>query len=342
MKHEESTYGTGPDGRALKRYTLENSRGMRVSIISLGATITEVMAPDRGGAPANVVLGYPSLDGYLNNTNFFGCIVGRFANRIAAGRFTLDGREYTLARNDGPNHIHGGIRGFDKLNWAGELFEGKDAAGVRFAATSPDGDEGYPGALELTLEYVLTEKNELTLAYRARTDRATPINITNHTYWNLAGAGSGTVHAQELSFSCPFYLPVDEHLSPTGEVRATAGTPFDFSVPKPIGRDLARVPGGYDHCMVFAKPAGVLGWACTAHDPASGRVMEVLTTKPGVQLYTGNFLDGTLYPKHGAFCLETQFFPDSPNFGHFPSSILRPGETYHQMTVHRFSLKNRA
>jgi aldose 1-epimerase len=249
----------------------------------------------------------------------------------------LDGKEYTLARNDGANHLHGGVRGFDKMVWAGRLIRRSGAAGIRWTYTSSDGEEGYPGTLKVTIEYVLTEENELCFEYWAVTDAPTPINLTNHSYWNLAGAGSGTILEQEISFNCPFYLPVDEGLIPTGEVAKTAGTPFDFSSFKPIGRDIGRVEAGFDHCMVVAKPSSELGLACTARDTATGRTMQVWTTKPGVQFYTANFLDGKYFPRHSGFCLETQYFPDSVNKGHFPSCILRPGETYHHRTVHKFS-----
>ncbi len=336
MQATQSRYGTTSDGRTVSLLTLVNSRGVRVRAISLGATITEVIVPDRAGKPANVVLGYDSLAGWEKNAEFFGCLVGRVANRITAGRFTLDGREYTLARNDGPNHLHGGLKGFNKAVWSAKLFRRNDAAGIRFRWTSRDGDEGYPGTLKVTAEYALSEDNELSLEYWAVTDRPTPINLTNHAYWNLAGAGSGTILAQELQLNCPFYLVGDEELTPTGEIAKTAGTPFDFSSSKPIGRDIAGVPGGYDHCFVVGKREGELGLVGTARDPASGRSMEVRTTKPGVQLYTANFLDGTRYPKNGGFCLETQHFPDAVNRGHFPSSILRPGSTYHYLTVHKF------
>jgi len=337
MTASESPYGTTTEGRRIALFTVENARGMSFRAISRGATLTAVIVPDRTGRKESVVLGCDSLAEYEKNTEFLGCIVGRFANRIAGGRFTLDGVEHSLARNDGANHIHGGIRGFDKAAWNGRLFRRRNAAGIRWSYTSRDGEEGYPGNLRVTSEYALTEENELSFEYWAVTDAPTPVNLTNHSYWNLAGVGSGTALAHEIAFACPFYLPVDDALMPTGEVLKTAGTPFDFSVPKAIGRDIARVPGGYDHCLVLGKPPGVRGHACTARDPSSGRTMEVFTTEPGLQFYTGNFLDGKPFPKHGAFCLETQHFPDSVNRGHFPPCILRPGQTYHHLTVHRFS-----
>jgi aldose 1-epimerase len=310
---------------------------MRVKAINLGATLIEVSVPDRGGTAANVILAHAPMERYTRNAEFFGCIAGRFANRIARGRFSLDGKEYTLACNNGANHLHGGLRGFDKANWKGKIIKRKDAAGIRWTCTSPDGEEGYPGTLKVTVDYMLTEENTLSFEYWAVTDKPTPVNLTNHSYWNLGGAASTTILAQEVTFNCPFYLPVDEGLIPTGEILKTAGTPFDFATAKSIGRDIAGVPGGYDHCLVIAKEAEALGLAATARDPASGRSMQVWTTKPGIQFYSANFLEGNPYPRHAGFCLETQMFPDSVNQGHFPSCIVRPGSGYHHLTVHKFS-----
>ena len=338
MTATESRYGTTADGKPVALFALENRHGMSVSVISRGATVVSMSVPDRSGKAANIVLGHDSLAEYEKNAEFFGCIVGRFANRIKAGRFTLDGKEYTLAINDAGNHIHGGIRGFDKVSWSGKLIRRKNAVGIRWRYTSRDGEEGYPGTLKVTAEYVLTEQNEFSFEYWAVTDKPTPVNLTNHSYWNLAGARSGVVHAQEMLFNCPFYLPVDDTLTPTGEVRQTTGTPFDFSGFKPIGRDISMVPGGYDHCLLLNKPQDALGLACTARDPSSGRTMHVHTTKPGVQFYSANFLDGKYFPRQGAFCVETQYLPDSPNRGHFPSCILRPGSLYHHRTVHTFTV----
>jgi aldose 1-epimerase len=337
MKASETQVGRSNDGHRVVRYTLENSRGISVSAVSYGASLLSVMVPDARGRTENVTLAHASVDEYRENKAFFGCIVGRFANRIASGRFTLDGRQYSLACNDGPNHLHGGPRGFDKVVWPGKLFRTRDRAGIRWRWTSPDGDQGFPGKLKVTAEYTLTEYNELSFEYWAVTDAPTPVNITNHSYWNLAGSGSTSALSHELSFNCPFYLPVNSGLVPTGEVAGTGGTPFDFSVAKPIGLDIGAVPGGYDHCLVIGKNADSLGLVCTARDPSSGRTMQVWTTKPGLQFYTGNFLDGRPNPKHAGFCVETQYFPDSVNRGHFPSCILRPGETYHQLTRHVFS-----
>jgi aldose 1-epimerase len=341
MQATQAKYGTTSDGRTVTLFTLENSHGMRVTVIDLGVTVTSVIVPDRSGKTANVSLAYPDLAGWEKNTPFFGCIVGRVANRIRGGTFDLDGKRYTLARNIGENHLHGGLKGFDKYVWPGKLFKKGSAVGIRFQHTSPNSDEGYPGTLRVTAEYVLTENNELSFEYWATTDKPTPVNITNHAYWNLAGAvpgeDAGTMLAQEARFNCPFYLPVDGTLMPTGEILKTAGTPFDFSSFKPIGRDIGSIPGGYDHCFVVGKHDGPLGLVGTVRDPSSGRTMEVRTSMPGVQLYAGNSLDIPLFPKHGGFCLETQWFPDSANIRHFPDSILRPGGTYHHRTVHRFS-----
>jgi aldose 1-epimerase len=336
MQATEKRVGSTDSGKPVIEFTLENARGLRVRAVTHGAALMSVEVPGASGA-ANVILHHPKAEDYEKNAGFFGCIVGRFANRIGGAHFTLDGVEHTLARNNGENHLHGGVLGFAKVPWNGKLIKKKDAAGVRWTYTSADGEEGYPGTLKLTAEYMLNEDGELSLEYWAVTDKATPVNITNHSYWNLAGEGSGNVLEQEIQFDCPYYLPVDQGLIPTGEVLRTAGTPFDFSSAHAIGRSISGVPGGYDHCLVMAKQPGAFGRVCVAHDPASGRRMEVWTTKPGVQFYTGNSLNGNPYPKHGAFCVETQYFPDSVNKGHFPSCILRPGETYHQLTTHKFS-----
>ena len=341
MQASQSKYGTTSDGRAVTLFTLDNTHGMRVTVIDLGVALTSVMVPDRAGRAVNVTLAHPDLAEWEKNSTFFGCIVGRVANRIRGGRFDLDGRQYTLARNIGENHLHGGLKGFEKYVWPGKLFKRGGAAGIRFHHVSPDGDEGYPGTLKVTAEYLLNENNELSFEYWATTNKPTPVNITNHAYWNLAGAipgeDAGTMLAHEAQFACPLYLPVDGDLMPTGEILKTAGTPFDFSSYKPIGRDIGAVSGGYDHCFVVGKHGSPLGLVGTVRDPSGGRTMEVRTSMPGVQLYAGNFLDGSLFPKHGGFCLETQWFPDSVNMRHFPDTILRPGGTYHHKTVHRFS-----
>jgi aldose 1-epimerase len=343
-----------PDGRKVIQFTVENSRGASFSAIAYGATLTAVNVPDRRGSFENVILFLDTLEEYRQKSPFFGALVGRFANRITKGKFVLDGMGYNLACNDvfgaGPNavsnHLHGGNVGYDKVLWNAKPFSKKDAAGVRWTYTSRDGEEGFPGTLKIAATYTLTESNELSFEYWATTDKPTPVNLTNHAYWNLAGAGagSGTVLEQELTFSCYFYLPVDNSLLPTGEIRSVKGTPFDFTTAKQIGRDIGKVQGGYDHCLILKQAGSGFDLVCKARDPQSGRAMECWTTKPSVQFYTGGFLDGSLsakgrqYPRWSAFTLETEFFPDCVNISHFPSCILRPGQTYHHLTTHRFSV----
>jgi aldose 1-epimerase len=352
MTVNESVFGTLPEGRKVRLFTVGNSRGVSFSAMTYGATLTAVNVPDAKGKPENVILHLDSLEDYRTKSPFFGALVGRFANRITRGTFVLDGKKYSLACNDvygaGPNavsnHLHGGTVGYDKVMWTAKPFTRRDAAGIRWTYTSRDGEEGYPGTLKITAEYTLTEGNELSFEYRAVTDRPTPVNLTNHSYWNLAGAGagSGTVLEQEIMFNCPFYIPVDGSLMPTGEVLSVKGTAFDFTTAKPIGRDIAKVAGGYDHCLVMRQAGSGFDLLCSARDPRSGRTMEVKTNQPSVQFYSGNFLDGSLgaggraYPLHGAFTLETEMFPDCVNISHFPSCILRPGQTYHHLTTHRF------
>jgi aldose 1-epimerase len=352
MNITETLYAIHPNGQKVFEYTVENSRGLSFKAITYGATLTEVNVPDREGRLDCVILGYDRLEDYMERSPYYGALVGRFANRIAAGKFVLDGREYSLACNDvygaGPeavaNHLHGGNVGYDKVLWKAKPFGKRDRAGILWSYVSPEGEEGYPGTLKITASYALSEAGELAVEYRAVTDKASPVNLTQHAYWNLAGAGSRTVYDQELEFNCPFYIPVDSTLMPTGELLSVAGTPFDFTTSKPIGRDLGKVEGGYDHCLVVKRGGGDLDLLCRCHDPQTGRRMEVWTNQPGVQFYSGNFMDndagakGRIYPKHGAFTLETEGFPDSVNIGHFPSCILRPGQEYRHRTVHRFSV----
>lgn len=350
MNVRQAFYATHASGKKVTQFTVENSKGLSFKAITYGGTLTEVNVPDRNGRLDNVILGYDKLEDYVARSPFYGALVGRFANRITRGKFTLDGRQYSLACNDtygaGPdavaNHLHGGNVGYDKVLWNAKPFRSNAAAGIRWSYLSRDGEEGYPGNLKITVSYTLTEDNELVFEYRAGTDKPTPVNLTQHAYWNLAGAGSGTVFDQEIMFNCPFYLPVDDHLMPTGEVLSVKGTPFDFTSPKPIGRDLAKVKGGYDHCLILKQSGGGQDLLCQCSDPKSGRRMDVWTTKPSVQFYTGNFMDndrgagGRTYPKYGAFTLETEYFPDAVNIGHFPSCVLRPGQTYHHLTRHKF------
>ncbi|MCO6458809.1 MAG: galactose mutarotase [Pirellulaceae bacterium] len=333
----------GDDGQAVHRFTCVNSQGLRMQLIDYGAIVTSLMVPDRVGRLANVTLGFPTVDGYLARHPYFGATVGRYCNRIAGGKFSLDGKQYTLATNNGPNHLHGGLVGLDKVIWQAEPLQTDNSVGVRFRYLSPDGQEGYPGNLDVAVTYTLTNNNELWIEFEATADQPTPVNLTNHNYWNLAGAGQGTILDHELQLAANRYLEVDDTLIPTGKQLDVDGSIFDFRAPKPIGQDLFRVqadPVGYDHCFVLNNPDGKLVFAARVRDPKSGRIMEVHTTQPAVQLYTGNFLDGDQagagYRQHEGFCLETQHFPDSPNQPAFPSTILKPGETYQQRTVHKF------
>jgi len=340
-----------PDGRSVQIFELVSPSGVRVELLEVGAVISRIQAPDRDGALADVVLGYESAARYLENPSYFGCAVGRVANRIAGARFELDGKTYQLAANDGPNHLHGGPGGFCKVLWHGEAVDSASGAAVRFSYTSPDGEEGYPGTLQASVTYTLDAEGGLRLDYEATTDAPTPVNLTNHSYFNLAGAGSGTILDQVLELRASRYTPVDETLIPTGELAPVAGTPFDFTTPTAIGERIDQVPGGgtnpggYDHNWVLDSEDGSLALAGRLEDPASGRVMEFLTTQPGVQFYSGNFLDGSLsgrggaYVQHAALCLETQHFPDSIHQPDFPSVVLRPGETFKSSTVYRFSAR---
>lgn len=338
---ESEPDGMTPDGQPIVKYHLSNANGMTVSIINLGGIVTNVSVPDRDGRFENVTLAFDSSDDYLANSPYLGAICGRYANRIAKGRFTIDGTEYKLATNNEPNHLHGGVKGFNKAVWRHEPIESADSVGVRLSYTSPDGDEGYPGNLTTTVIYTLTNNDELRIDYEATSDKATPINLTNHCYWNLAG--SGTILDHELTLNCEKYLPVDETLIPTGEQHDVAGTPMDFRKAKKLGAEIDTVAGGYDHCFVFRTDLTEPQTVARVHDPKSGRVMEISTTEPGVQLYTGNFLDGTAasggYSKHGGLCLECQHFPDSPNQAGFPNVIYRPAQVYRQSTVHKFSVQ---
>lgn len=348
MTVSREVYGAMPDGTPVDLFTLDNARGMKVRVMTWGATLIGVDVPDRTGRTANVVLYLDSFSQYLAGHPGFGSVIGRYANRIARGRFTLDGTEYTLATNSGVNHIHGGRRGFDKAVWKAQPVRGDGFVGVRLTHTSPDGDEGYPGTLTATVTYALTATNELRMEYAATTDKPTHVNLTNHSYWNLAGAGSGNVYGHRLTLFADRYLAVDAGLIPTGDRASVEGTPFDFRTPETLGARIGQLPatGGYDHCYVInRKTPGELVCMARVVEPAGGRVMEVWTTCPGVQLYTANGLNGRLgangrtYEKHGALCLETQHFPDSPNHPDFPSTVLRPGQTYRQTTVHKFSVE---
>ncbi len=344
---ETSSFGSLTDGSAVEMLTLKNAKGATAKLITYGATLTELWVPDRKGNLGDVVLGFDQLQGYLGNHPFFGATVGRVANRIAKGKFTLDGKEYSLEINNPPNNLHSGSKGLSRTLWKAEPLHEPHAAAVRFTSVSPDGDGGFPGNLSVTLVYRLTDDNELQLEYTAKTDKATPVNLTNHSYFNLGGGKD--ILDEILYLPAERYTPVDATLIPTGEIQPVKGTPLDFTTPATIGSRIAEMkgdPGGYDHNYVLSKEPGKLKLAARALDPASGRQMEVWTTEPGVQFYSGNFLDGTItgkrgvvYGKRSGFCLETQHFPDSVNHPSFPSVILRPGGEYRTETIYKFSVK---
>ena len=342
-------FGKMPDGTAVEAFTLRNRHGVEVRVISYGAIVASIRVPDRHGTFADVVHGFDNLGGYLEAHPYFGAIVGRYGNRIGKAQFTLDGRTYKLAANNGPNHLHGGVRGFDKFVWQAEpLAKG---VGVTFSRTSPDGEEGYPGTLKARVTYTLSDANDLGIDYQATTDKATPVNLTNHSYFNLSGHDAADILGHELTIHADRYTPVDSTLIPTGEIAAVDGTPFDFRKPTAIGARInqahqqIKFGRGYDHNMVLARLGSGLQPAARVHDPKSGRLLDVATTEPGVQFYTGNFLDGSVKGKGGAvykhrsaFCLETQHYPDSPNKPDFPSTIVKPGAEYRSQTLFRFGV----
>jgi aldose 1-epimerase len=341
---EKHPYGKLADGTPVDQYVLRNGKGMVAKIITYGGILTELQAPDKAGKFEDVVLGCDSLDDYVKGHPYFGCIVGRVANRIAKGRFALDGKEYKVFVNNGPNALHGGKKGFDKVVWKAAEESVPDGVALKLSYKSADGEEGYPGNLSVTVTYTLTNENALRLDYVAVTDKPTPVNLTNHTYFNLAGPASKSILDHEMMIAADQYTPVDDTLIPTGEIAAVKNTPLDFTKPTPIGARFSQLKGdpvGYDHNFVLRSSASP---AVRARDPKSGRVMEMTTTEPGVQFYTGNFLDGkqkgkngAFYQKNQAFCLEAQHFPDSVNHPNFPSMILQPGKEYTQRTVYRFT-----
>lgn len=338
-------FGKTADGQEVTMFTLTNGNGLKATLINFGAILVTFEAPDRDGKLANINLGCETVEDYATISPYFGCVAGRYANRIAKGKFTLDGQEYTLATNNEPNHLHGGNVGFSKVMWAATPIEDRDEVGVKFTYDSKDGEEGYPGNLHSEVTYTLNNEDELSLSYTARTDKPTVLNLTQHSYWNLAGHDSGTILDHELMLNADNYTPTDETLITTGEIAPVAGTPFDFRTPVSIGARIGDVPGGYDLNFVLNREGKGMVLAARVHDPKSGRTMEIRTTEPGIQFYSGNFLDGTIkgtggtvYNQHQGFCLETQKFPDSPNHPEFPSAVLRPGETYKHDTVHKFSV----
>jgi aldose 1-epimerase len=343
-----ASFGQLPDGTAVESFTLRNAHGLEVRAITYGAIITSVRVPDRAGRLGDVVLGHDDLAGYLAKPSYFGAVVGRYGNRIAKGRFTLDGKTYTLATNNGPNHLHGGIKGFDKVVWKAE--PAATGAAVTFRYVSADGEEGYPGKLQAQVTYTLDDHDALTFDYRATTDKATPLNLTQHSYFNLAGAGSDIL-GHVLTLDADRFTPVDATLIPLGPLAPVAGTPLDFRKPTAIGARIdaddeqIRRGGGYDHNFVINRSGRGLVHAARVADPVSGRTMDVATTEPGVQFYSGNFLDGTVtgkggvaYKRRSGLCLETQHYPDSPNQPSFPSSVLRPGQEYRSKTVLTFGV----
>ena len=344
-------FGTTSQGEKVTQYTLTNAKGASVSIITYGGIVTSLKVPDRNGKLADVVLGFKSLSEYEKKSPYFGCLVGRYGNRIAKGEFTLEGQTYHLATNNNGQSLHGGLRGFDKVVWNAVPAETRQGPSLKLTYVSKDGEEGYPGNLSVTATYTLTNKNELKLVFRAKTDKATVVNLTHHSYFNLAGQGSGDILGHVVTIHADKYTPVDQVLIPTGKIAQVKGTPFDFRKPTAIGARInAENPQlkngkGYDHNWVADKLPGHLGLIAKVEEPKSGRLMEVISTEPGVQFYSGNFLDGTLIGKGGkvygfrnGFCFEPQHFPDSPNHKSFPSTVLRPGETYRNTIIYRFSI----
>lgn len=346
---KKTSFGKTAEGQSVDLYVLTNKDGMEVAITNYGGAVVSLKVPDRKRQVADVVLGYDSLDGYVNDKAYFGALIGRYGNRIAHGQFTLDGVTYKLAKNNGDNTLHGGTRGFNKAVWSAKDISSKAAQALQLNYLSKEGEEGYPGNLNVQVVYSLTDANELKIEYNATTDKKTVLNLTNHSYFNLAGQGNGDILGHQLMIAADRFTPVDAGLIPTGELRSVAGTPFDFRSKTAIGARInaddeqLKLGKGYDHNFVL-RGKGALGLAARAGEPNSGRVLEVWTTEPGVQFYTGNFLDGTVHGKEGktygfrsAFCLETQHFPDSPNHPDFPSAVLGPGQRFHSLTVYKFA-----
>jgi len=349
---EKILFGKLENGSPVFLYTLKNDSGMKVSIINYGAIVTHVFVPDKNGKFADVVLGYDSLNGYVNDKVFLGAIVGRYGNRIANGKFSLDGKEYQLAKNNGENHLHGGPKGFFKVLWDAEPVKNDSVESLKLSYTSKDGEEGYPGTVKLTVTYTLTKANELKIDYEGKTDKPTVLNPTNHSYFNLSGDFTQTILDHELQINAEKLTPVDQYSITTGELRNVEGTPFDFRKLTPVGLRInnkdeqLQFGGGYDHNWVLNNFNKKVREIALLYHPQTGRYMEVLSDQPGVQFYSGNFLDGSFtgkngvkYNKRSALCLETQYFPDSPNKPHFPSVTLRPSEIYRQTTIYKFLVK---
>ncbi|MBN9660033.1 MAG: galactose mutarotase [Acidobacteria bacterium] len=339
-------FGKTEKGETVNLYTLRNRNGVEIAITNYGARVVTLKTPDAKGRLADIALGFDSLKGYEGPNPYFGAVVGRYGNRIAKGKFTLDGKEYTLAKNNGENSLHGGLVGFDRVMWSGKTEEANGVHKAILSYTSKDGEEGYPGTLTVTVTYTLSDNDDIQIDYHATTDKATVLNVTNHTYFNLAGQGNGDILGQVMQLNADRFTPVDSGLIPTGELKDVTGTPFDFRKPTVIGSRIndkdeqLKLGKGYDHNFVLNRSANGLVMAARAVDPVSGRVLEVWTTEPGVQFYTGNFLDGTVtgknatnYAQRTGFCLETQHYPDSPNHPDFPSTVLKPGEEYKSTTV---------
>ncbi|WP_188765538.1 aldose epimerase family protein [Emticicia aquatilis] len=352
IKIEKKEFGTLPDGTKAELFTLRNTNGMEAQITNYGGIITSLTAPDKNGKYENVTLGCETLDGYLKGVPFFGALIGRYGNRIGKGKFTLDGQEYTLAKNNGPNALHGGKKGFDKVLWKATAIDGQEPQ-LQLNYTSVDGEEGYPGNLDVEVIYTLKKDNSLKIEYKAKTDKTTVINLTNHTYFNLTGNVNKEILDHEVTILANKLVPVDRTLIPTGELTAVAGTPFDFLTAHKIGERIndandpqIKFGKGYDHCWVFTDSSNKLKNVASVYEATTGRKMEVFTTEPAIQFYSGNFLDGSAITKGGipakfrtGFCLETQHYPDSPNKPSFPSTVLKPGETYQTTTIYKFSVK---
>ena len=347
---KKQAFGVTQGQQPVELYTLTNASGVEARIMTYGGTVVSLKVPDRQGRLADVVLGYETLEGYLKNSPYFGAIIGRYGNRIGKGTFSLNGKQYTLSKNNGENTLHGGIKGFGTVVWKAKEVKSKDGVGLELTYLSKDGEEGFPGNLSVTVVYTLTNQNELKIEYSATTDKTTVVNLTNHSYFNLAGEGSILKH--ELMINASRFTPVDAGLIPTGELRSVKGTPMDFTQLAVIGTRIDQQDEqltfgrGYDHNWVLNNATGKLALAARAYEPVSGRVMEVLTTEPGLQFYSGNFLDGSItgkggqvYKQRSGFCLETQHFPDSPNKPGFPSTVLRPGQTYNTATIYKFTAK---